>query len=582
MYYKKLSNNKPTAIVKLSKDFTFFRLSKIVFPILEKEIDFRIKYELWNVRNGRSISNTLIPEGANLTTGPWGYIYSYNAVLIEFISNEYDSITFTLESELPFDNEIEIVFETQEIFKMEDAYRNFQEHINDIKTTRILFSSPFGHGKTTFIKDFFEEYKDDFELFHLYPVNYSVASNADIFEYIKCELLYQLLERDVVFDKVGFSFYETAPLFALNNAQEILAPFLMLLPKVGKSVYNIYEKLYALGKEYLKFDDNFQINDQESALKFLKTFTTNTGSIYEDNFYTQLIRQLVSQLHAKGKQTVLVIDDIDRMDPEHIFRILNVFSAHFDNTAYGNEGISNKFGFDKIILVCDYDNLHKIFAHKYGPQTDFAGYIDKFFSKSIFQFRSTDIVEPILNIVLKGQRPHQYTTIFATIIRDLIRTNNFSVRELIKLKHESPKFYGISKLNLKYSKIPFFNIFNYLTLVISIDVLIEKLSVCAEKMNDNIVEGLDINYTYATQEALIPLGFNVKRKENVHTYEHNGIVYSFSIQMSSSDLLEINREKDFKADKLDEINFSVKDFYTILTKVAKKYKEIEWLALQER
>ena len=38
----------------------------------------------------------------------------------------------------------------------------------------------------------------------------------------------------------------------------------------------------------------------------------------------------------------------------------------------------SKFGFDKIITVCDYDNIKKIYAHLYGADTDFNGYINKF------------------------------------------------------------------------------------------------------------------------------------------------------------------------------------------------------------
>ena len=39
---------------------------------------------------------------------------------------------------------------------------------------------------------------------------------------------------------------------------------------------------------------------------------------------------LIDQLKKDGKKTVLIIDDLDRIDPEHIFRLLNVFAAHLD------------------------------------------------------------------------------------------------------------------------------------------------------------------------------------------------------------------------------------------------------------
>ena len=90
----------------------------------------------------------------------------------------------------------------------------------------------------------------------------------------------------------------------------------------------------------------------------------------------------------EGKETVLIIDDLDRIDPEHIFRLLNVFAAHFDI----EEG-RNKFGFDRVVFVCDYENLRQIFAHRYGERTDFSGYIDKFFSNSVYYFMNEEAIE---------------------------------------------------------------------------------------------------------------------------------------------------------------------------------------------
>ena len=61
----------------------------------------------------------------------------------------------------------------------------FNELLLDNEINKILFSGKFGTGKTTFLRDFFIEYASDFTPIFLYPVNYSVAGNEDIFEYIK-------------------------------------------------------------------------------------------------------------------------------------------------------------------------------------------------------------------------------------------------------------------------------------------------------------------------------------------------------------------------------------------------------------
>ncbi|HWZ21511.1 MAG TPA: hypothetical protein VNW06_02590 [Cytophagaceae bacterium] len=73
----------------------------------------------------------------------------------------------------------------------------FQDHLNHINNNRIIFSGIFGSGKTTFLKDFFERHSNEFATIHLYPVNYSVADNKDIFELIKVDILIKILQQKV-------------------------------------------------------------------------------------------------------------------------------------------------------------------------------------------------------------------------------------------------------------------------------------------------------------------------------------------------------------------------------------------------
>jgi hypothetical protein len=99
----------------------------------------------------------------------------------------------------------------------------------------------------------------------------------------------------------------------------------------------------------------------------------------------------------------LIVDDLDRIDPEHIFRLLNVFAAHLDTCSEA----PNKLGFDKIIFVCDINNLRNIFRAKYGTYTDFNGYIDKFYSCEVYRFDNRGILQKIAyeafkNVEIKG------------------------------------------------------------------------------------------------------------------------------------------------------------------------------------
>ena len=71
----------------------------------------------------------------------------------------------------------------------------------------------------------------------------------------------------------------------------------------------------------------------------MSQFANTAGCIYEEDGYTKLIRmaiEWISQDHSlngeerKAKKPVLIIEDLDRLDPKHLFRILNVVSAHIE------------------------------------------------------------------------------------------------------------------------------------------------------------------------------------------------------------------------------------------------------------
>ena len=70
----------------------------------------------------------------------------------------------------------------------------FKSFIDLEDNHRIIFSAKFGAGKTYFLKNFFHKYLDDYEPIFLYPVNYQVSANEDIFELVKFDLLRSLLK----------------------------------------------------------------------------------------------------------------------------------------------------------------------------------------------------------------------------------------------------------------------------------------------------------------------------------------------------------------------------------------------------
>ena len=102
--------------------------------------------------------------------------------------------------------------------------------------------------------------------------------------------------------------------------------------------------------------------------KYLSSFSQIKGGIYENDGYTALIRSALDWIkkdHAvngpyrQKKKPVLIVEDLDRLDPKHLFRILNVLSAHIDDTSMPDV-VTNKFGFNNIVLVMDYETTEYI------------------------------------------------------------------------------------------------------------------------------------------------------------------------------------------------------------------------------
>ncbi len=334
--------------------------------------------------------------------------------------------------------------------KTDNLDHQFDEHLDIDSNERIVFSAKFGDGKTTFLKHFFESNDDKYEVIHLYPVNYSVASNEDIFELVKYDILLELLTKKIEFENVKPVLSHFAAKYAKGNKFKLIklfTPFLKVIPLLGESTQETVEGLI---DELESFTNEYQAEKKgeiEKSKDYLRSFTEKIGSIYEENFYTKLISQLVLRLKEKdgvpNKKTILIIDDLDRIDPEHIFRILNVFAAHQDTVKHGN-----KFNFDKVIVVCDIDNIRSIFHYKYGINTDFNGYMDKFFSIDVFKYSMKDELLDKAEKILAAIRGNNLFidhfnpgTIFfnelSWLIRSFIVNDIINVRNVLKFETSS-------------------------------------------------------------------------------------------------------------------------------------------------
>jgi hypothetical protein len=274
----------------------------------------------------------------------------------------------------------------------------FRIHLNQLNNSRIIFSGIFGIGKTYFIQKFFES-ETNYISIRINPVNYSVSQSQDIFELIKYDIAFQLLSKNPDFEKTNFNKFFTGQYYILENYKNIISDLVENLSKIDQQINAIVEPAFKLGKKIEEYHAKINKDEEKELIDFLTFFKDKNGTIKEENNITELLSVLISTLKKEGKKVVLIIDDLDRIDPEHIFRLLNVFSAHFDFQELEGE---NKFGFDKVILICDIDNIRGIFHNKYGAEIDFSGYIDKFYSNEIIYYRIENVIKEYLKHFLKS------------------------------------------------------------------------------------------------------------------------------------------------------------------------------------
>lgn len=81
---------------------------------------------------------------------------------------------------------------------IEKDIRRFAQHLRTHHRT--ILSAGFGDGKSFFLDRFKddEQIKDEFKLIKLYPINYQVVENTDVFTLLKYDILLQLLVEGMV------------------------------------------------------------------------------------------------------------------------------------------------------------------------------------------------------------------------------------------------------------------------------------------------------------------------------------------------------------------------------------------------
>jgi len=340
------------------------------------------------------------------------------------------------------------------IISIENPQKKFTEHLNQPSNSRVFFSGKFGTGKSYFLKEYFKNRKNDHNLFWLSPINYVVGANEDIFEWIKIDLAKELLSKYLITkDEEKFAKNLLIQTYLYQNGISIFGKLITILSNdVIKKVagLDILKALQKEIKDYEKFEQQSQ-NKIPKLEEFLSNSTQAKGSIYEDDLTTKIIRASIEKVKFDtNKENILVIDDLDRLDPEHIFRILNILSAHH------NHFDANKFGFDRVILVCDYENIHALYKYRYGSEADFEGYIEKFFTYEPFYFSINDsIVQYCQNKIEIGTKEEDKNTL-SILLEIFYRNGLLKIRNLKKVISEYDKLSNSVTFEKKAYNPPYF------------------------------------------------------------------------------------------------------------------------------
>ncbi len=318
-----------------------------------------------------------------------------------------------------------------------EVSNQFKTHLANANNQRIIFSGSFGSGKTTFLNDFFktEEQLNKYYVCKLFPVNYVTSDNKDIYELMKFDILIQLLGSGITIEKDDFDKLSTVSKSVKKNSLKLLQSIMGVASLIDGSAAVLSKAVEIIANIYAEYKDQ---DPQTKVDEFLTDLENQVGSSYEMNDISKLIKEMLikaSSLEGKKKETVLLIDDFDRLEPMQTFRLLNLLSTNDNETGTGE----NKFGFDKIIIVCDIDNLRDCFAHINGTSNAFNGYIDKFYSTQIFNFDIKDDLATVITAWIREMNIHpierqEFSEIFSDVIKKMVRCGGLNIRSLTKMQ----------------------------------------------------------------------------------------------------------------------------------------------------
>ena len=348
-----------------------------------------------------------------------------------------------------------------------DKLEEFYHHLSAADVDRTIFSAKFGDGKTEFLHQFKEKYRDEYTFYTLYPVNYQIAPNEQIMEYIKRDLLFQLILNGTLTPIGNIPDSILLQWYINENSFDIVKDIIKFAPSIigsGSQLSFVLKGAIALAeginnkcKEFEEFKTKITEDNFEKVTKIIGNLSDGAGNIYELDLISWLIAQSIAN---KGGKSVLIIEDLDRIDPAHLFRILNIFSAHIDkhylcsDKTINKDGkekpfdeLPNKFGFDKIIFVMDADSANAAFKNFYGD-SNYEGYISKFISKRVFHYSITEYAQGLLYTHIKEKCGINQSILNGALNSIDVKIEQKSVRDIARVLDNFESAYRKEKVRI--------------------------------------------------------------------------------------------------------------------------------------
>lgn len=84
---------------------------------------------------------------------------------------------------------------------------------------RTILSAKFGDGKSYFLNKFCEDENvlSEYEFITVYPVNYQVLDNVDVFDILKRDIILQMGVKDMISESDGCISEDAALLYCIKN-----------------------------------------------------------------------------------------------------------------------------------------------------------------------------------------------------------------------------------------------------------------------------------------------------------------------------------------------------------------------------